>query len=148
MGMPDVYDNIERGVIVGLATARSAIAQYNLDEVLDHGTYGLNLYTTTQIMAMSWPAWNQMSEWQQYIFDEATGLELSLKAAELYDSMGEAARINIPGLTLNRLTPTELAAFAALSGNVINEYLADLRALGYDAQGHYEMMLRVRDALR
>ena len=148
MGMPDVYDNIERGVIRGLGTAPSAIPTYNLNEILDHGTDGLYLYTTTQIMAMSWRAWSQLSPWQQYIFDSVSGLDFAIESAQLYDDLGNAARQNIPGLQLNRLTDAEKALFKVDADRVIADYMAEITALGHDAQAHYNTMLSVRDALR
>jgi len=148
MPMPDVYDTVVRDIIEGLGTIPYNIPIYNLDDVLSYGTDGLRLYTTPQIMAMSWDAWNQLSAWQQYIFDSLSGLGFSLASAFLYDDLGEHAKEIIPGITINRLTTAEKAAFAAASAGVVNEYLAELNSAGYNAQAFYDSMIRARDSLR
>jgi len=148
MAMPDVYDNLERGVIVGLGTSPSAIPTYNLNEIVNHGTVGLNLYVTPQIMMMSWRAWAQLSPWQQYIFDSLSGLELSLISAQYYDDLAADALRGIEGMSLNVLTAAERAEFDAVSQNVIAEYKAEVDALGYDSQAHYDMMIRIRNSFR
>jgi len=148
MAMPDVYDNLERGVIVGLGTSPSAIPTYNLNEIVNHGTVGLNLYVTPQIMMMSWRAWSQLTPWQQYIFDSLSGLELSLISAQYYDDLAADALRGIQGMSLNVLTPAERAEFDAASQGVIAQYKADVDAQGYDSAAHYDMMLRIRDSFR
>jgi TRAP-type C4-dicarboxylate transport system substrate-binding protein len=148
MPMPDTYDNIERGVVNGLATGPSAIPTYKLDEVVNYGTIGLNLYASAQIMCMSWDAWNKLSPEDQALFDSISGEVLSIKSAQLYDEVGATARQGIAGVEFYELTPDDKAAFQAKAINNPGEYIAELNGNGYDGQGLYDLMISVRDGLR
>jgi TRAP-type C4-dicarboxylate transport system substrate-binding protein len=148
MGMPDVYDSIERGVIDGLATAPSAINTYNLYEVLGYGTIGMNLYAGAQLMAISTNAWNRLPSDLQDLISEATGRNFSIGVADQYDRLGAEARDGIAGVEFQILTEAEQAVFAEAAYPVIAEYLSILDSMGYDGQEFFDLMISVRDRLR
>lgn len=148
MAMPDTYDNIERGVVNGLATGPSAIPTYKLDEVVNYGTIGLNLYASPQIMCISWSAWNKLSAEDQALFESLTGEALSVKSAVLYDEISATAREGIEGVEFYELSPDEKALFQEKAKNVMGDYIAEITGKGYDGQAFYDLMISVRDGLR
>jgi len=148
MGMPDVYDSIERGVIDGLATAPSAINTYSLYEVVNYGTIGMNLYAGAQLMAISQRAWNLLPADLQQIIREETGYNFSVGVAAQYDRLGSEARDGIVGIEFQVLTPAEQAVFVEMAYPLIEQYLNELDGLGYDGQAFFDMMMRHRDAIR
>ncbi len=150
MPMPDAYDNIERGVVDGMATGASAIPTYRLYEVLSYATEGMNLYVSPQVMAISWDAWNRLTPEDQALFETIGGKELSLKSARYYDDLhdGGVEAMIAEGMEVHMLTPEEKAAFAELAAPVVEEYIAEMTGKGYDAQGFYDLMISIRDSLR
>ncbi|MDW7740325.1 MAG: TRAP transporter substrate-binding protein [Bacillota bacterium] len=150
MPMPDAYDNIERGVVDGMATGASAIPTYRLYEVLSYATEGMNLYVSPQVMAMSWDAWNRLTPEDQALFETIGGRELSLKSARYYDELHEwgVTSMQEEGMEVYFLSPEEKALFAELAAPVVEDYIAELTGRGYDAQGFYDLMISIRDSLR
>jgi TRAP-type C4-dicarboxylate transport system substrate-binding protein len=148
MPMPDVYDNIDRGVIQGLAVGPSAIPTYHLEEVVSYGTNGLNLFASPQMMCMSWDAWNKLSPDLQALFDSLTGEAFWIKAATIYDEMGASSRKGITGVEYYELTAADKAAFTTATAGVVDEYLAELNGKGYDGNAFYNLMISIRDGIR
>ena len=150
MPMPDAYDNIERGVVDGLATGASAIPTYRLYEVLQYGTEGMNLYVSPQVMAISWDAWNRLTPEDQELFETIGGRALSIKSAQYYDDLHQWGLDSMleEGMEIQYLTDEEKAMFSELAAPVVEEYIAEMTAMGYDAQEFYELMLSIRDSFR
>jgi len=146
--MPDVYDNVERGVIDGLCAGASAIPAYNLQEVVNYGTRGLNLFASPQMMAISWDAWNKLSPDLQALWESVTGEDLWIKAAAIYDEMGKTARQGITGVEYSVLTADEAALFREATANVAAEYIAELNGRGYNADAFHDLMVSIRDNSR
>ena len=150
MPMPDAYDNIERGVVDGLATGASAIDTYNLWEVLQYGTEGMNLYVSPQTWAISHDAWNRLTPEDQELFFTIGGRELALACARSYDEAHERGleTMEAEGMELHYLTDEEKAAFNELAAPIVDEYIEELTAEGYDAQAFYDHMIEIRNGLR
>ncbi|HHX74517.1 MAG TPA: TRAP transporter substrate-binding protein [Firmicutes bacterium] len=150
MPMPDAYDNIDRGVVDGLATGASAIPTYKLHEVLNYATEGMNLYVSPQVMAISWDAWNKLSEEDQKLFETIGGKALSIKSAKLYDELHAdgVKAMKEAGMEVHELSPAEKAAFVEKAATVVTEYIAELEAKGLPGQEVYDLMIEIRDSLR
>ena len=150
MPMPETYDNIERGVVEGLATGASAIPTYKLYEVLKYGTEGMNLYVSPQVMAISWNAWNKLSPKDQELFETIGCETLSIKSGQYYDALHDGAvkEMEEKGMEIYRLTDADRALFAEKAAPVVEEYIAELEAKGYAAREFYELMVSIRDSLR
>ena len=149
MTMPDVYDNVDRGIVDGLATSPSAIPTYKLQEVVKFATNGMNLYVQPFMMAMSHTAWNQLSPAEQAIVMEVGGRNISYKSAELYDKLGgEAVDFLRDTITVSDLTEDEIAQWMAAMTPVIDTYIAGLEGRNIPARDFYTQMISFRDALR
>jgi len=150
MPMPDVYDNIERGVVDGLATCASAIPTYRLTEVLKYGTEGMNLYVSPQVMAMSWNAWNKLTPKDQELFETIGGRALSIKSAKLYDEWHAIGLRGMEeaGMEIHYLSEVEKALFSEKAASVVEEYITELEGKGYAAREFYKLMISLRDNLR
>ena len=150
MGMPDVYDNIERGIISGLVTGLHTIFTYNLNEVLNYHTQGLGLLSSPHMMAISWRAWNRLSDYDKWLFDSLGGMNLSIESARRNDEQTGISRryLNTSDMEANSLTNAEIAAFRGATVGVIDEYLAELSKSGYNARAFYESALSKREATR
>ncbi|MFO8192730.1 MAG: TRAP transporter substrate-binding protein [Bacillota bacterium] len=150
MPMPDAYDNIERGVVDGLATGASAIPTYRLNEVLQYGTEGMNLYVSPMLMCMSWDAWNKLTPEDQELFETIGGEALSIKSAQYYDELHQVGldAMEADGMEIYYLTPEDKAAFAELAAPVVEDYIVEMTEKGYNAQEFYDQLISIRDGLR
>ena len=149
--MGEAYDNLDRGVVTGMAADCTAIPTYSLWDVLNYGIDGMSLYVSMQFNAMSWDAWNRLNEFEQAAFDRLSGRTLGLASAIYYDELGEEAMRQIydSGLVeLAVLTPEENAEWDAVFEPLTQAYIDDLNSRGLNGQGYFDQMIAYRDARR
>ena len=152
MGMPDVYDSVDRGVIDGLATGPSAIPTYSLWEVVGHATNGIGLYVTPFFMAFSNNAWERLTAEEQAIAlsVELNGMPISIYSAYVYDELGVKAleQMREYGMTVSDLTPEEQAQWRAATSEVIESYLESLASRNIPGREFYNLIIEYRDSIR
>ncbi|WP_297623192.1 TRAP transporter substrate-binding protein [Nocardioides sp.] len=141
----EVYDSIDRGVIDGLMVADSGLVTLNLLEGLINYGVICNCYTNTGFLVANQDAWDALTEDQQEAIEGLSGEELSLRAAEAYDSAYAAAldAVDEAGVEVTVLEGDELDKWRAAGETVIEDYIQDRSADGLPAQ---EIVDFVRDA--
>ncbi len=149
--MPETYDALERGVVDGLLTDHAAIDTYNLHEVLNYGTDGLNFMHAAKVIFMNKATWDALPAEVQAAFEEASGgIDLSMRGADQYAKMaGDARQVMADaGMELIPWGEAEKAELLAIAEPLITEYLDSLVAQGLPAYEVYEHMLQIRDSNR
>ncbi|WP_275286729.1 TRAP transporter substrate-binding protein [Halomonas elongata] len=86
MPAPDVFTAMQRGVVDGLSFNWEGMKTFRLNELASHHTevplYDLSLFAT-----MSQRTYDGLPDDLQRVIDEHSGLEWSLRAAEVYDEL-------------------------------------------------------------
>jgi TRAP-type transport system periplasmic protein len=84
MNIVEAYNAVQTGVIGGVVTGTSALRGFKLGEVLRYYTdYALGV--SPQFVVMNQASYDKLSPEHKKIIDETTGLNFSLKGAEVYD---------------------------------------------------------------
>lgn len=89
MGIGDIYEGMDRGVIDGAFLPASTVVNYQLDEVTDYILKG-DLMTVGLFAVMNEDSWNNLSPEDQEIIEGFIGEKAAIQAAEIYDADGEA----------------------------------------------------------
>ncbi|SHL21651.1 TRAP transporter substrate-binding protein [Halomonas caseinilytica] len=86
MPAPDVFTAMQRGVVDGLSFNWEGMKTFRLNELANHHTevplYDLSLFAT-----MSQRTYDALPDDLQQVIDDHSGLEWSLRAAEVYDEL-------------------------------------------------------------
>src|SRR5690625_3780926 len=88
MGIGDIYEGMDRGVIDGAFLPASVVVNYQLDEVTDYILKG-DLMTIGLFAVMNEDSWNNLSDGDKEIIEGLVGERAALQAAEIYDADGE-----------------------------------------------------------
>jgi TRAP-type C4-dicarboxylate transport system substrate-binding protein len=84
MNIVEAYNAVQTGVLGGVVTGTSALRGFKLGEVLRYYTdYALGV--SPQFVVMNQASYDKLSPEHKKIIDESTGLNFSLKGAEVYD---------------------------------------------------------------
>ncbi|MPW25595.1 hypothetical protein GC105_07310 [Alkalibaculum sp. M08DMB] len=85
MAAPDMYDNLERGIIDGIAIGSSTIESYRLHEVITHATEGLHMFVSPQVLFLNKDKWDSLSVEDQDLISKLSGEYMAEKAGEVYN---------------------------------------------------------------
>jgi len=85
MAAPDMYDNLERGIIDGIAIGSSTIESYRLHEVITHTTEGLHMFVSPQVLFLNKDKWESLSTEDQELISRLSGEYMAEKAGEIYN---------------------------------------------------------------
>jgi TRAP-type C4-dicarboxylate transport system substrate-binding protein len=84
MNIVEAYNAVQTGVIGGVVTGTSALRGFKLGEVLRYyNDYAFGV--SPQFVVMNQASYDKLSPEHKKIIDETTGLNFSLKGAEVYD---------------------------------------------------------------
>lgn len=127
----EIYNALQTGLIDGVITGSSAIADFRLDEVANSYTLGAPLGQITFYVVMNQAKYDSLPPDQQKAIDDASGLALS-KSAE--DGWNAKAKATIKAIkesgdnTVIELSADEAAAFAALTEPVTERLVTEIGA--------------------
>jgi TRAP-type C4-dicarboxylate transport system substrate-binding protein len=84
MNITEVYNAVQTGVLAGVVTGTSALRGFKLGEVLKYyNDYAFGV--SPQFVVMNQASYDKLSPEHKKIIDDTTGLNFSLKGAEVYD---------------------------------------------------------------
>jgi len=86
-----IYNAIDRGVVDGAMIPMSAALDFKLIEVVKYFTINAPLGRSPFVVAMNGKRFNGLAPNLQKAINGSTGLQLSLKAADVYDQQNNAA---------------------------------------------------------
>jgi TRAP-type C4-dicarboxylate transport system substrate-binding protein len=127
MPINQVYNALQTGLIDGVFTGSSTLADFKLDEVASSYTLGAPLGRLTFFAVMGQQAYDGLSDDARAMLDAARGRGLSQSAEEAWNATGEAAVIAARATgdnTFVDLTPEEAQAFADAVSGVTAAYVA------------------------
>jgi len=85
MAAPEMYDNLERGIIDGITIGSSTIESYRLHEVITHTTEGLHMFVSPQVLFLNKDKWESLSTEDQELISRLSGEYMAEKAGEIYN---------------------------------------------------------------
>lgn len=136
---PELYDSLERGVIDGLVIADTGIQSFTLHEVVNYAML-MNLYVSTQFLAMNQGTWNSLSPAQQEAIEAASGREMSLRGAQVYDAEREAVVQRYDEWGIEVFEVTDLAPWEAAAQTVIDDWISTQEEAGLPGQAVYDRL--------
>lgn len=131
MPASQIYNALQTGLIDGLITGSSAIADFKLDEVADSYTLGAPLGHITFYLVMNQKKYDSLSSGHKAIIDKNSGIGLSRSGEEHWNAKAEATikQIRAAGNnTVIDLTEAEAAAFGKKVLPVTDKIVKELGA--------------------
>jgi TRAP-type transport system periplasmic protein len=133
MPIPEVYNALQTGLIDGVFTGSSAIADFKLDEVANSYTIGAPLGRISFYVVMNQGKYDSLSDAGKKAIDDNSGRALSKSAEDAWNAKGEMAIADAKAAgnnTVIELTGEEIAAFAALTRPVTEQVVASVAGGG------------------
>ncbi len=139
MPIPELYENLQKGVIDGCITPWSAVYDFSLYEVVRFATMS-NFYIPAFFMVMNPSAFGRLSPNDQKILERMMGKPMGEKAAKVYD---DAAQLGIDslkkaGATIYPLPPEEMERWEKTVDPVYKKWINDMEAKGLPGKKVYE----------
>jgi TRAP-type C4-dicarboxylate transport system substrate-binding protein len=91
MPATQIYNAIDRGVVDGTMIPMSAAVDFKLIEVVKYFTVNAPLGRSPFLVAMNEERYNKLPANLRKVIDDTTGLQLSLRAADVYDQQNKVA---------------------------------------------------------
>ena len=131
MPIPQVYNALQTGLIDGVFTGSSAIADFKLDEVANSYTIGAPLGRVSFYVVMNQAKYDSLSDAHKAAIDANSGRLLSKSAEDAWHAKGDKAIADAKAAgdnTVVELSDEEIAAFAEITLAVTEKVIADLGA--------------------
>jgi TRAP-type C4-dicarboxylate transport system substrate-binding protein len=122
---------MQKGMADGTWTGASALQDFKLIEVTKSITV-LNSTCPTSVMVMNMKMWNSLPPDVQKVFDELSGVKLSMKQGEGFDIRAREGFDSAKslGYQIYELTPAEKKAWAEKAKPVCDAWIADMEKKG------------------
>lgn len=134
--IPELYPQLERGVIDGALVPFTTILDFRMHEVANYFTITGPLFGRSQFtVVMNEASYNNLSAEHQAIIDRLTGEELSKKATQAYlDRAAEAIDFvrNAPGKEVIEFSAEEQARIREVLAPIYGEWVEAMTAQGID----------------
>lgn len=134
--IPELYPQLERGVIDGAMVPFTTILDFRMHEVANYFTITGPLFGRSQFtVVMNEASYNNLSPEHQAIIDGVSGVELSRKATQAYlDRAAEAIEFvrNAPGKEVIEFSAEEQARIREILAPIYAEWVAAMSAQGID----------------
>lgn len=131
MPIPQVYNALQTGLIDGVFTGSSAVADFRLDEVADSYTIGAPLGRISFYVVMNQAKYDSLPDDQKAAIDALAGPLLSKSAEDAWHAKGKKAMADAAAAgdnTVIELTAEEAAAFGAITLSIRDKVIAELGA--------------------
>jgi len=127
----EIYNALQTGLIDGLITGPSAVADFRLDEIANSYTLGAPLGTISFILVMNEQRYQALAPEHRAAIDAHSGLELSRSGEEAWNRRSEEtiARIREAGVArVIDLSEDEVAAFGAVLLPITERLVSEMGA--------------------
>jgi TRAP-type C4-dicarboxylate transport system substrate-binding protein len=131
MPIPQVYNALQTGLIDGVLTGSSAVADFRLDEVANSYTIGAPMGRLSFYVVMNKAKYDSLPADQRKAIDDASGRGLSKSAEDAWHAKGAQAMADAKAAgdnTMIELTPAEIKAFGDITLGIRDKVINDLGA--------------------
>lgn len=134
--IPQLYPQLERGVIDGAMVPFTTILDFRMHEVANYFTITGPLFGRSQfVVVMNEDSYNGLTAEQQAVLDRLTGEEISRKATQVYlDRAAESIQFvrDAEGKEVIELSAEDQDKIRAVLAPIYDEWLADMESQGID----------------
>ncbi|PJE27450.1 TRAP-type C4-dicarboxylate transport system, substrate-binding protein [Pseudooceanicola antarcticus] len=127
----EIYNALQTGLIDGVVTGSSAIADFKLNEVANSYTIGAPLGRLTFYVVMNQGRYDGLTDEQKAAIDAVAGAPLSESAEKAWNALADKTIAMLeadPAKTVINLSDEEVAAFGAVTEPLTAKLVADLGA--------------------
>ncbi|RVV97895.1 TRAP transporter substrate-binding protein [Mesobaculum littorinae] len=127
----EIYNALQTGLIDGVVTGASAVADFKLDEVANSYTLGAPLGQLVFYVVMNQAKYDSLTDVQKQAIDDMAGEPLSKSAEDAWNAKAEETIAGLredDGTTVIDLSDDEAAAFGELTEPVTDQIVSDLGA--------------------
>lgn len=142
----DTYDALQKGIADGVSLNYSSLRDYNLDEQLHHYTT-LSICAGQSAVVMNLKAWNKLPPDIKKIFDELTGVYLSVKIGEAFDKSAKEGfeQALERGNKAYTLSAKEQNAFVEKTKPIVDKWIEKAEKKGLPGKKIYQEILSLVD---
>lgn len=134
---PQVYENLERGILDGAAWVFDGYATFRLNEVASHVSIIPGGFSGASLaFLMNEKTYNSLPDADKKVIDEHSGLVNSLWVANLVDETGSALEAKYradPKVNVYDIKGDELAAWKKAFANTADDWVESLKEFNVDA---------------
>jgi TRAP-type transport system periplasmic protein len=138
MPIPELYPQLERGVIDGAMVPFTTILDYRMHEVANYFTITGPVFGRSQFaVVMNEQSYDRLSEAAREVIDRLTGIELSRRATEVYlDRADEGIEFvrEADGKEVIELSQEEQERIREALAPIYEEWVAEMDAQGIDGR--------------
>jgi TRAP-type C4-dicarboxylate transport system substrate-binding protein len=135
MPVTETYMSLERGVIEGTVLPWEGNFVFKLAELLKYGTE-TRFYTMTMMVTMNQKKYDSLPEDVKKVFEDTTGMAMSLEAGKVYDQTNAPLRDLCvkKGMQVIQLPEAEKKKMEALAEPIRSGWVQEMTAKGFPAQ--------------
>ncbi|GAB3063882.1 TRAP transporter substrate-binding protein [Virgibacillus ainsalahensis] len=146
MGMGEVYEGMQRGVIDGALVPVSVVKNFQLGDVTKYITMG-DFWTQSLYGVFNNATWDSISPGDQEVIEGMIGEEMAIKAGQVYDADSEAGMEMAieEGVEIIELSDDEMAEWETALEPMVQEWIDDMESQGLPGQEVYDAALKARE---
>lgn len=139
MGIGDLFDSMQKGVVDGTLLGTSAIKTFKLAPILKGVTVG-NFFVNAQALGINEKAWANIPAADQKIMLDLAGMRMAKEMGMKYDSEGQVGydEAKAAGVEVFVMPPAEMTKWKQAVANIYKAWIADMDAKGLPGQQFYD----------
>lgn len=139
MSPNDIYDGISKNNIQGYALEPTGVADYSLGEVTK-SVLDVEMFQAPFVAIMNKDTWNSLPPEYQAVFEEWSGLDASLKFAEMWDATAEGNMQDLldSGCVMAEIPEEDRERFQQVAGAYASSWAEQYSTDSFDAYEYYE----------
>ena len=144
MGIGELYDAMQKGVVDGTLLGTSAIRTFKLADILGGMTIG-HFFVNSQAVGINERSWKKIAPEDQKIMMDLAGMRLSKIMGGKYDSEGQVGYDDAKnaGVEIVQMPASEMAKWKTAVGGIYRNWIADMNAKGLPGQQIYDKTLEL-----
>ena len=146
--MPDVYEMLAKGIVVGTWSSLDTLMSYRHTEVTKYVTLN-GLYVSSFYIVMNSDTWNKIPKDLQHTLESYTQEFLKV-AADTWDERSNKAEqyAKEQGLEIIQLSDAELARWKKTTAPLVEEFVKDTESKGLNGKQFLTEMERLKEQYR
>lgn len=139
MGIGDLFDALQKGVVDGTLLGTSAIRTFKLAPILKGLTIG-HFFVNAQAVGINQKAWEKISTADQKTIMDLAGMRMAIEMGEKYDSEGQVGfnDAKAAGVEIFEMPASEMAKWKVAVADIYKAWIEDMNAKGLPGQKMYD----------
>jgi len=144
MGIGDLFDSMQKGVVDGTLLGTSAIRTFKLAPIMKGMTIG-HFFVNAQAVGINQKIWQKISAADQKIIMDLAGMRMAKEMGMKYDSEGQVgfSDAKAAGVEIIDMPAGEMAKWKTAVAGIYKAWIADINAKGLPGQQTYDKALEL-----